>query len=130
MATVKARTAVAGAAHMVSGAGQADIGSEIILAGGAAQPSAAKMPTHPVGLALVAATRHDLLGFGHQVVVGRVGSVGNGPAGVAHGEMVAVGLGAICCASREQDITRPVSSATLLMRKKVYFTNEIEIRKW
>ena len=98
MATVKARTAVAGAAHMVSGAGQADIGSEIILAGGAAQPGAAQVPAHPVRLALVAAVRHDLLGFGNQVVVGRVGSVGNGPAGIAHGEVVTVGLGAICCA--------------------------------
>lgn len=88
------------------------------------------MPAHTVGLTLIAAVRHDILGFGHQVVVGRVGSVGNGPAGIAHGEMVTIELGAICCASREQDIARPVSSAKLLMRKKVYFTNEIEIGKW
>lgn len=125
MATVKARIAVSGAAYVVPSAEQADMGSRIILASGAAQPSATKVPAHLVGLALVAATRHDILGFSYQVVGGRVGSVGNGPAGIDHGGVVAVGLGAIYCASREQSIAKPVSRAKLLTRKKVCSTNKI-----
>ena len=87
MAAVEAGTGVAGGLHLIPARGQGSIGTEVILAGGAAAPVGAQVPAYPIGDAAVAVVAQGVLGLAEQVI-GRLGGVSSGAAGVAKGEVL------------------------------------------
>ena len=92
MAAVETGTRVAGGLGLVPAGGQGGIGAEVVLAGGAAAPVGAEVPADPIGDAAVAVVAQGVLELAEQVV-GGLGGVGGGSAGVAEGEVLGEVLG-------------------------------------
>ena len=90
VAPVEARAGVAGGPGAVPAGGQGGVGPEVVLPVGRTLPVGGQVPTHPVGLALVAVVAHGVLELVEQVVR-RLAHVGGGPAGVAQREVFGQG---------------------------------------